>query len=133
MRFLLLSAVLAMSSSQLSAQRAPTSRSDSVRASQDVSRRQIAAIGFTPSAVLHPSKLEHLAFVSDSANATTWRRFRIGAAVGFAIGATVGIVVQSRANERATDGVELSPLFTAVVFGIPSAVLGGAIAARWPR
>jgi hypothetical protein len=98
-----------------------------------VSRGQIAPIGFTPITELRPSKLEHLAFVSDSADATAWRRFRIGAAVGFAVGATAGIIVQSRANERATDGFQLSPLFTAVVYGIPSAVLGGAIAARWPR
>lgn len=97
----------------------------------DQSRETLAPGGYTSGVQLRAFALERRALVSDSADADVWRRFGKGAAVGFAIGATVGILVQQAANERATDGPGLSPLFAGVVFGIPCAVIGGAIAVRW--
>ena len=131
---LLLIALLAISSSPMSAQSAATYRADSAEAGLDASsHQQFRPIGFAPDARHRPSNPTHRTFVSDSADADTWRRFRIGAAIGFGVGAVAGIAFQTHVNQQATEGADISPFYDAVAFGLLGAVLGGAIAARWPR
>lgn len=131
MRLLFLSALLPLLSSPILGQTTATYRAG-LTSGLEPQRRQPAPPALTLGTQLRPLELERRN-LSDSTDTGVWRRFRIGAAAGFAIGAVVGLVVQSRVNERATEGPDFPPLITAVVFGIPAAVIGGAIAARWPR
>jgi hypothetical protein len=131
MQLLFLSALLALLSSPILGQTTATYRVG-LTSGLEPQRRQPAPPALTLGTQLRPLELERRN-LSDSTDTGVWRRFRIGAAAGFAIGAVVGLVVQSRVNERATESPDFPPLITAVVFGIPAAVIGGAIAARWPR
>lgn len=130
MRLLLLSALLALLASPILGQTTATYRAGLT--SDPEPRRRLAPRAQTLATQLRPLELERRN-LSDSTDTGVWRRFRIGAVAGFAVGAVVGLIVQSRVNERATEGPGFPPLITAVVFGIPTAVIGGAIAARWPR
>ena len=132
MRLLLLSALLPLLSSPILGQTTATYRLGLAR-SQNPLQQQLTPCSFMLRTQFRPSALERGNLAPDSTDSGVWRRFRIGAAAGFAVGAVVGLVVQSRANQRATDDVEFPPLMTAVFFGIPAGVLGGAIAARWLR
>ncbi len=126
---LLLSGILELLSSPVLGQTTATNRIGLALSSEPSPRVPPSAL--TLRTQLQSSDLQRRDLASDSADTDVWRRFRMGAAAGFAIGAALGLVVQSQANQRATSGADFPPLVTAVFFGIPAAVVGGAIAARW--
>jgi hypothetical protein len=132
MRLLLLSALLPLLSSPVLGQTTATYRVG-LAPSPGPPQQQRAPRSCTLRPRLRPLALECKFLASDSADRGVWRRFRMGAAAGFAGGAVVGLVVQAQANQRETDGVDFPPLVTALILGIPAGVIGGAIAARWPR
>src|SRR5258706_12633779 len=100
MRLLFLSALLPLLSSPILGQTTATYRAG-LTSGLDPRGRQPAPPALTLGTQLRPLELERRN-LSDSTDTGVWRRFRRGAAAGFAMDAGAGLAVQSRADGRAT-------------------------------